>query len=153
MPMPPDDVIPPLGIGPLSEWTPEPLPPRPPVYCILAPRYDGTGERVVVDPLKETTVLGADDPVPCAIGRQLRTRYGSGAAVLAEGRDYLLGSKVGPDAPARHKNEIARILRPFVEAGQIEIERLEVTVRGDTVLPDVQYVDLTTGRKTETEQP
>lgn len=138
-----DLIIAPAGCTPASSWEPGPAyvpAPAPPI--IFAPLLDPISGELL-------DLFTGRDPIPCAILEQFRIRRASGAAVMNDGRDYMPGAKNDNTMEARIRTEVARIFKPFVQAGQATLDRIDVTAgpkAGTIASVTVYFTDRTTGR-------
>ncbi len=121
----------------------------PPGVVAAAPRAPVGGLADDVDPRTgELRSLRGADPIDTAIIFQLRVRRGSGAAVVDDGQAFDGVEKNDAEAPARLRFEAERALRPFVERGDITVDRLEVEAgesAGDLGAVVVSYTNLRRG--------
>lgn len=118
-------LIPPAGTSPLSAYTP----PRPgallPAPFIMADKIDpATGDLA--------SLLEGADPTDAQIQWQFTVRQNSGAALGVNGHRLHLIKKATDGAKVQLEDEAKRVMRPFVQRGDVKDLEITAGVVGDS---------------------
>jgi len=131
--------------SPLSLWEP----PDPTVVLSASYLVDA------IDPLtgEVQSLTTGMDPTDAALLTQLRTVRGSGASVLEDGHNLDRIENNNGDAKARIVFELQRLVQPFLDRREIQLERPIADsvdageAEGDTAAAEILYVNLRTREK------
>jgi hypothetical protein len=136
-------VVPAGGVSPISGEPGVVLEPPglPPVMraMLLDP---ATGERL--------SLTREAHPIDAAILRQLRTVFGTGVAVIRDGNKLRKVQKNDTSAQTLIRVELERIFEPFVKAGQVSLDSLDVVAgeaQGYVASAFVSYTNLANGKE------
>lgn len=114
----------PAGLSPAGLFQPEPLPPGYDDYGFLADPIDvATGELLSIE--------HGFDPIDAWVITALRTKRGSGSAVLDVGRDLSAVTHISPRHESILRQELLRSLQPLIDAREIEVAEVFIEEEGD----------------------
>jgi hypothetical protein len=104
-----------------------------------------------VDPQTgEYQALGSTiHPIDAAVARAFQLKFNAGLATAGKGHRFGEVTKSVAGARRQLVLEARRVLAAHVEAGWISIERVEVSITGDTVEIVVDYRNLYTDREAQ----